>query len=430
MIGGNNEQFKSEVTVTLVKKTERKLGVADYANKIKKEVMMIPGVKVTVTPVSTMGQADDAPIQLLLKGPKVADLYKMADSIVRIMATVQGTQDIKLSVDKSKPEMQIVLDRDRMSALGISVFNVANTLRLAFAGNSDLQFSEGNKEFDINLRFEQNFRKSSADINALTVKNNQGKDVELQDFATVHQILGPNKLERINRISSLTVKASVSGRPVGTVGEEVKQAVSKRIHNNEISIEYAGQMKRQTEAFSSLLTAILFAILLVYLVMVALYNSYLHPFVVLFSLPMAIIGAFWALALTGSYLNVFSMIGMIMLMGLVAKNAILLVDFTNQLRVKGFEIKQALLEAGKERLRPILMTTLSMVFGMLPIALASGASSETKNGMAWVIIGGLLSSLLLTLFLVPAVYYTFESWVATLKARRSGKQALASVSAA
>jgi hydrophobic/amphiphilic exporter-1 (mainly G- bacteria), HAE1 family len=412
---GDNEQYKSEITVTLVPKEDRKMGISEYTNKIKQEILKIPGVKVTVAPVSMMGEADDAPIQVLLRGPEVANLYVMADSIMRIMKGVQGTQDIKLSVDKRKPEMQIALDREKMSMLGLSVFDVANTLRLAFAGNSDLQFSERDKEYNINLRFDQHNRKTIEDINALTFQNNQGKAIELQDFAKVYQTLGPNKLERYDRISSLTVKAAVTGRPVGTVGDEIKKEVNNKIHSNEISIEYTGQMKMQSDAFGSLLSAILFAIILVYLVMVALYNSYLHPFVVLFSLPMAVIGAFLALAFTGNYLNIFSMIGLIMLMGLVAKNAILLVDFTNQLREKGLKMKEALIEAGKERLRPILMTTLSMIFGMLPIALSSGASSESKNGMAWVIIGGLTSSLILTLVVVPSVYVTFDNMKEKIK---------------
>jgi hydrophobic/amphiphilic exporter-1 (mainly G- bacteria), HAE1 family len=169
-------------------------------------------------------------------------------------------------------------------------------------------------------------------------------------------------------------------------------------------------MERQAEAFGSLFTALFAAIIFVYLLMVALYNSYLYPFVVLFSIPVAVIGALFALALSGESLTIYSMIGMIMLIGLVAKNAILIVDFTNKLREGGKTTIEALLEAGKERLRPILMTTLAMVFGMLPIALASGAGAESKNGLAWVIIGGLLSSLLLTLVLVPTVYLTFEKY--------------------
>jgi hydrophobic/amphiphilic exporter-1 (mainly G- bacteria), HAE1 family len=405
---GSYEQNKSEINVTIVPKNERSVSMDQYTSMIQKEIMEIPGVKATLSRASTMGSSE-APIQVLLRGSDMNVLYVEADSIMRLMHKVAGTKNIELSVDQSKPEMRISLDRDKMAQLGLSVFDVANTLRLSFAGNSDLKFSEKSDEYDINLRFDQFDRKNPEDIGALTFQNSQGKTIELQSFANIQQSLGPTKLERYNRISSLTVKCDVEGRPTGTVGEEIKTTIAENIHSKEVSIEYIGQMKNQAEAFVSLFTAILVALIFVYLVMVALYNSYFYPFVVLFSIPMAVIGAILGLALTGNYLNIYAIIGMIMLIGLVAKNAILLVDFTNQLRAKGTSTFDALVEAGKERLRPILMTTFSMIFGMLPIALATGASSETKNGMAWVIIGGLTSSLLLTLVVVPSVYTTLNN---------------------
>jgi HAE1 family hydrophobic/amphiphilic exporter-1 len=202
------------------------------------------------------------------------------------------------------------------------------------------------------------------------------------------------------------------------VGAEIKKAVTDKIHNREVTIEYKGQMEQQADAFGSLFAALGIAIILVYFIMVSLYNSYLYPFVVLFSIPVAVIGALSALALAWQTLSIFSILGMIMLIGLVAKNAILLVDFANHLREEGKSVVEALVEAGKERMRPILMTTLAMVFGMLPIALASGEASEVKNGLAWAIIGGLTSSLMLTLVLVPCVYYTME----TLKEKRLAKR--------
>ena len=329
---------------------------------------------------------------------------------MKIIKEIPGTNDVKLSIDKSKPELQIKLDREKMEQLGLNVQQVGSAINLSLAGNTDLQYSDGDDDFDINVKFDQFNRKKIDDVGSLTFLNNQGKIVELKNFATITQSLGPNKLERYDRISSLTVKCSVYGRPVGTVGEEIKTAIKEKIHSPEITIDYKGQMERQSDAFSSLFTAIIFALILVYLVMVALYNSYLYPFVVLFSIPVAIIGALFALALSGESLTIFSMVGMIMLIGLVCKNAILIVDFANKFRDKGLTVREALIEAGKERLRPILMTTFSMIFGMLPIALASGASAESKNGLAWVIIGGLTSSLLLTLVLVPSVYMTMEKY--------------------
>lgn len=407
---GSSEKNKSEITVNLVAKDKRSMSVDQFAAMIKKEVQEIPGLKVSATPSSMMGNADDAPIQVLLRGPDVSKLFEVGDSVMKVIKQIPGTNDIKLSIDKSKPELQIKLDREKMEQLGLHVQQVGSTLNLALAGNTDLQYSEGDDDFNINVMFDRFNRKKIEDVGSLSFINNQGKVIELKNFAAITQSLGPNKLERYNRISSLTVNCSVYGRPVGTVGDEIKTSIKEKIHSPVITIDYKGQMERQSDAFSSLFTAIAAALIFVYLVMVALYNSYLYPFVVLFSIPVAVIGALFALALSGESLTIFSMVGMIMLIGLVCKNAILIVDFTNKFRDKGLSVREALIEAGKERLRPILMTTFSMIFGMLPIALASGASAESKNGLAWVIIGGLTSSLIFTLVLVPSVYTSMENY--------------------
>lgn len=411
---GTSESHKAELTVALVDKSKRSQTVAQYASAFRKEVLAdVPGVKVSSTPVAIMG-GSEAPIQVLLRGPDMNEIYSVADSVMRVMEGVAGVNDIRLSVDNSKPEMRVELDRDKMSLLGLSVAEVGNVLQVAFAGNTNLQYSEGGTDYDINVQLDQFDRKKVEDIGSISFVTSKGNTVELRQCAHIYQSLGPNKLERYDRISSLTVTSQVYGRPVGTVGEEIQQKVVKALHPRTVSIEYKGSLERQAEAFSSLLLALGAAVLLVYFVMVSLYNSYLYPFVVLFSLPVAVIGALLALALSGENLSIYSLIGIIMLMGLVAKNAILLVDFTNKLREEGRSVLDALVEAGKERLRPILMTTIAMVFGMLPLAIASGAGSETKNGLAWVIIGGLTSSLLLTLVLVPAVYSTMENakeWV-------------------
>jgi HAE1 family hydrophobic/amphiphilic exporter-1 len=232
--------------------------------------------------------------------------------------------------------------------------------------------------------------------------------IELNQIADINYGLGPSALERTNRISSITVKSGVTGRPSGTVGTEIKSAYEGHIPEG-ITIREGGLMEQQGDAFGMLGYAFLAAIVLIYLIMVILYNSLLTPVIVLFSIPLSMIGAFLALALTMSPLSIFSIIGLIALIGLVAKNAILLVDFANHARNdKGMNIYDAIIEAGKNRLRPILMTTFAMIFGMLPIALATGNGAELKNGMAWVIIGGLTSSMILTLIVVPAVNLTFD----------------------
>jgi HAE1 family hydrophobic/amphiphilic exporter-1 len=261
-------------------------------------------------------------------------------------------------------------------------------------------------------------RRSINDVAGLTFMNDRGQSIQLSQFATIRPSSGTTVLQRYNRVPSVTVNSQVIGRPVGSVGEDVMKRVKAMKLPEEVTIIPEGDMKYQTEAFGSMGIAFLASILFVYLIMVALYDSYLDPFVVLFSIPLAIIGALLALGLTIQSLTIFSILGMIMLVGLVGKNAILLVDFTNQMKAEGHTTYDALILAGKVRMRPILMTTFSMIFGMLPIALATGAGSEWKNGMAWALIGGLTSSLFLTLLVVPVVYQMFDR----LRARVSRKK--------
>jgi HAE1 family hydrophobic/amphiphilic exporter-1 len=234
--------------------------------------------------------------------------------------------------------------------------------------------------------------------------NKRGELIELNQFADIVYGLGPSTLERTNRIASITVRSNVVGRPTGTVGSEIMNAIQGQIPEG-ITVQESGSMEQQSNAFSSLGIAFLAAIVLIYLIMVILYNSLIDPLVVLVSVPLAMIGAFLALGLTLSTMTIFSIIGLIVLIAEVSKNAILLIDFAKTIRVEqNIDIFYALIEAGKERLRPILMTCISTICGMLPIALAIGSGAELKNGMAWVIIGGLTSSMFLTLVVVPVVY--------------------------
>jgi HAE1 family hydrophobic/amphiphilic exporter-1 len=410
----------SQITVAIVEKNKRKISVEDYGQMIKKEISgKVPGVKVSVTPTTLAGSASNAPVQIKIKGTELEKVTEGAATAKKIMMRIPGTSDVKYSIDDPKPEAQIQIDRDKMSQLGLSIADVGATLRASLAGNTDSKYTEGNYEYDINIKFDKFDSKNITDVSKITFINNAGQQVELSQFAEVFQSTGPSMLERTDRMTSITVTSNVVGRPSGTVSEEIAKALDGKLPAG-VTFESAGNIKQQNEAFSSLGFSFIAAIVLIYLIMVALYNSLLYPFVVLFSIPVAMIGSFTALALTMENLTIFSIVGLITLIGLVAKNAILLVDFTNNLKDEGMEVKKAIIEAGKERLRPILMTTLAMVFGMLPVAIASGAGAEIKNGMAWVIIGGLISSLILTLLLVPCVYYTAE----TIKTKFSAKRKL------
>jgi HAE1 family hydrophobic/amphiphilic exporter-1 len=241
--------------------------------------------------------------------------------------------------------------------------------------------------------------------------NNRGQQIELQQFARVYLSSGPTKLERRDRIGVLYVNGQVVGRPAGTIMEEFKKKIAADKLPAGIELAYLGMEKQRADGFGSLGLAMGIGILFIYLIMVALYDSYVYPVVVLFSLPLAMVGAMVALAVTGKSLSIFSMLGIIMLMGLVAKNAILLVDRANQTRLdQGLTVYEALLEAAQSRLRPILMTTATMIFGMLPIAISTAPGSEWKSGLAWALIGGLTSSMFLTLLVIPVVYMKIDEW--------------------
>lgn len=403
------ERNKSEISIKLVDKSERPFSSEQFSAMIQKELKeKIEGAKITTSQVDIMGNTSEAPIQLVLNGDNVDELLSYADTILAKMKMVPGTSDQKVSIENNKPEVSVKIDKEKMTALGLRMDKVGNVINLAFAGNSDTKLTQGQYDYDITVKFDAFNRQSTDELKQLSFANNAGQTIRLEQFATIERAIGPAKLERKDRISSVTVSCEVVGRPQGTVGAEIKALVDKNPLPKGMTLSYEGNMKQQADAFGSLGYALIASIIFVYLIMVALYNSYIYPFVVLFSIPVAIVGALLALAMNLQSLNIFSLLGIIMLIGLVAKNAILLVDYTNHLKEKGSNTFDALIESGKTRLRPILMTTIAMVIGMLPLALASGAGAEWKNGMAWALIGGLTSSMLLTLVVVPVMYVIID----------------------
>jgi HAE1 family hydrophobic/amphiphilic exporter-1 len=348
---------------------------------------------------------------LVVSAPEYEQARKGADQLLEMVKKIPGTADVRLSSEDGKPEMRIEIDREKMAALGLTVGEVGAGLRIAFNGDDDSRFREGSNEYPIRVLLDQFDRSRTRDIGNLPFLNRKGQLVELKQFAAIGMASGPTKLQRQNRNYSVNVLSQATGRPAGDIASDIRSAVAKTPLPNGVAITFEGDERNRTEGFGSLGLALLAAILFVYLIMVALYDSFAYPLVVLFSIPVAVIGAFLALALTMKALNIFTMLGMVMLVGLVGKNAILLVDRTNQMkRERGMSTFDALLEAGQTRLRPIFMTTASMIVGMMPIAFGVSAGSEWKSGLALALIGGLTSSLLLTLVLVPVVYEKVDQW--------------------
>jgi HAE1 family hydrophobic/amphiphilic exporter-1 len=426
LTGNSAKNNVTTINVKMIDRKERTIGAQEFAQALKADIMQIPGIRARVVAVSLTGGRAGDPIQFIVQGTDFDKVQETAATILDVVRHTPGTTDARYSIDDPRHEIQVRLDRDKIATLGLSVADIGSTLRLALNGNNDAKYNEGDYEYQIRVGVDNFDRTKADDVSKLTVLNREGKLIELNQFANITYGLGATALERTDRIPSIVVKCNVVGRPSGTVGNEISAAIMGTAPEG-VTIRPGGTMERQAGAFGSLGFAFLAALALIYLIMVVLYNSLTDPIIVMFSIPLSLIGAFLALALTMSTLNIFSIIGLIVLIGLVAKNAILLVDFTNHIREQGMNTYEALIEAGKERLRPILMTTFAMIFGMMPIALASGNAAEMKNGMAWVIIGGLTSSMLLTLVVIPVIYYIFDRiparfrWLKALRRKRIEK---------
>jgi len=384
-----------------------------YAAKIKKELAaQLAGAKITTSPVSIMGTAERASIDLVVTGTEQDSAMAFAKKALLALQKIDGVSDPKLSAEDGNPEVRVTLDRDKMALLGVNMDVVGGTMQTAFSGtdqDSKLKFREGEYEYDINLRYDNFNRKNADDVRNIMFVNNKGQNIRLSEFATISETSGPTVLERRDKLASVNVQAQVIGRPAGSVTTDFTESLKKLDKPAGVNYIFGGDAENQGNAFGTLGLALLLSIIIMYLIMVALYDDYVRPFVVLFSIPLSLIGALLALALTNNTLNIFSILGVIMLIGLVAKNAIMLVDFANQMKEKGESTDEALVHANNARLRPILMTTIAMVIGMLPIALASGGVAAIKHGLAWVIIGGLISSMFLTLIVVPVIYKIMDS---------------------
>lgn len=402
---GSTSNNNSELTVSLVPRSQRKLSTDDLTIKMKEKLMSLPGIKVRIQAVGLMGSSTRSPIQIVVTGTSFDDVSKAAKKAEALMKTIKGTSDVRLSSEDGKPELKVIVDRKKMAQLGLSITDVGGTMNTAFTGNDDSKFREGINEYDIRVMLDKFDRTDAKTVENMPFVNSKGQIVELKQFAEIVQSSGPTKLERRDRISSITLYSNAFGRTSGVIASEFMEKKKALDMPKGVEMNLIGEQKYFAESMLNMVIALFAGILFVYMIMVALYDSFVYPFVVLFSIPLAVIGAFYGLALTSKSISIYSMLGIIMLVGLVAKNAILLVDRANQMKIeKGLSTVEALTEAGQTRLRPILMTTFSMIMGMMPIAVSTAAGGEAKSALGVVLIGGLASSMFMTLLVVPVVY--------------------------
>ncbi len=410
---------RSELTVKMLPGKQKEIPTMQYMTAIRKKIEdKYPGIEVKAINIG-MVESEEAPIEIFLSSEDNELLMKEARRLKTAILGIKGAKDPTISTDDITPEVRIELDREKMGQLGLPIAIVGVQLQNALTGNDDTQFDDKGQEYDIRVMVDKFDRKNVDDIKSMTFITNDGKQVRLSEFAAISVENGNGSLERKNRIPNTTIRSYVMGTASGTVSAEIEKYLKENPLDENVRMLWGGEVKRQKESFGALGTAMGIGLILVYLIMVALYDNFVYPFVVLFSILMALVGAILALNLTSSSMGIFTMLGMLMLLGLVAKNAILIVDFTNHLKSEGKSTYNALLEAVKERMRPILMTTIAMVVGMIPIATASGSGAEWKNGLAWVLIGGLTSSMFLTIIVVPMMYYTVDRILSKLSKKKA-----------
>jgi HAE1 family hydrophobic/amphiphilic exporter-1 len=396
----------------------------EIAAELRQKVGDIPGAQVTINAVSGFRRGGfGAPIQIALVGKDTETLLETATNVRNLIAQIPGIKDPDLSWSAGKPELQVRVDREKATSLGISLAEIAAALRTAYEGDTSAKFREAGQEYDIRVRVRPDQRQRLSDLNDLVVGYVQGAPVYLRDVASVSLGEGPTKIERTDRQRRITVTANLL--PGFTPGN-MRQVIDAKLAEANIippgvRVSWFGENEVMAREGVYMAQALLLALILVYLLMVALFENWLYPFIIMFSQPQALVGALLALIIFRSELNIISMIGIIALVGIVGKNAILLVDYTNTLRQRGLPRDEALLESGETRLRPILMTTLSLVLAMIPIALAVGRGSEFRAPLGIVLLGGLTVSTLLTLIVIPCTYTVmddFTRWLGKLIWRR------------
>jgi HAE1 family hydrophobic/amphiphilic exporter-1 len=337
-------------------------------------------------------------------GNNIGSTNKVAEKIEGIVESTQGTVDVSISRKNPRPEVRIHLDRDKAASMGLNVALVADALRTNYYGFNDTKLRESGDDFDIELRLKKDQRESLREIGETLLTTMNGKTVKLRNVASIQQTFGPVEIDRKNRTRVTRVLAGVQGRVLGDVVHDIRMQMAELDVPVGISIEWGGEVEEQRRAFLDLTLLLIIGVILVYMVMAGEFEDFIDPFIIMFSVPFAFVGVFLAFVLTATPLNLMSFIGLIMLMGIVVKNAIVLVDYTKQLRTNGMGLHEAIVTGGRTRLRPVLMTSLTTIFGMVPLALSRGEGSEVWNTLGITVIGGLTVSSLVTLMLIPLLY--------------------------
>ncbi|HYE84262.1 MAG TPA: efflux RND transporter permease subunit [Clostridia bacterium] len=417
--GGQSNRANMNVTLKPLK--EREKSTARIVDELRRQVSLIPGAKINVNEVSsTFGGGGGSPISIAISGPDLDKLSEIAGSVEEKISKIEGTRQVKTSISEGRPEAQIYVNRDKASYYGLGTAQVASAVRTAVEGKVATTYKVGGDEIDVRVGYNGESKKSYAQLKSVSIMSPLGVEIPLIEVADIRIEEGPITITREDQERYVTVSSGVFGRDIGSVNREISTELNKMPLPSGYSIKYGGEQEQMMEAFSSLILALLLAIVLVYMVMAAQFESLLHPFTIMFSVPLAFTGSALGLAITRRAFSVPAFIGVIMLAGIVVNNAIVLVDYINTLRSRGMERQEAILKAGPTRLRPILMTTLTTILGLIPLALGIGEGAEAQAPMATVVIGGLTTSTILTLVIVPVIYSVFDDIAVRFRRKKSG----------
>jgi HAE1 family hydrophobic/amphiphilic exporter-1 len=408
--GALEEVNKGEIIVDLVPIHDRLYGQQDFKQYLRQTFRTTPSSIVTVQDYNAMAGGGNRAqlVQFNLRSTDWNALVAAEQKTREAMKKNPGLVDVDSTLRPGKPQLEVVVDRERAAALGIPAAVLGQNVRALMGGDKVADFHEGIDSYDIKVRLPPAILADPAALGAVPVRTPSGQLVELRSVAAVKPALGPAQIEHQAQIRQVTMLADLRNYPLKSAMDYLKDFASQSLPKNVI-YDFEGQGREQEKMAKAFVTALLLGVVLVYIILAAQFESLVHPFTIMMSLPFAVIGGIGGLLVASQYLSMMSMIGFIMLMGLVTKNGILLVEFTNQLRHEGKSTKEALLEAGPIRLRPILMTSVAMIAGMIPVALARGDGAETRVPMAVAIIGGLLTSTVLTLGIVPVVYSLLDA---------------------
>lgn len=411
---GNSGSHTGEVRATLVPSSERQRSTADIAKQIRADLAHIPGVVLRVREsqglfIFRILEGDETGAEVQIRGYDLEIAKNLAHQVKSEMEKIAGISDVRISREEGQPEEIVQIDRAKAAALGLTVTEIARAIETSLTGTNASMYRDGGDEYKILVRMAESDRLSVNDVLDMTVTSDNGHSVVLKNVVSLKRREGPVRIEREDQQRIIAVSGNVAGRDFGSVMADVKAVVNGIAKPADFDIVLSGQYEEQQKAFFELLMGFGLAIILVYMVMASQFESLRDPFIVMFSIPLAIIGVVLTLILTHTTFNVQSFMGCIMLTGIVVNNAIILVDYTNLLRKRDrMSLIDAVITGATRRLRPIMMTTLTTVVGLLPLAIGLGDGGEVQAPMARVVIGGLLSSSFITLFIIPILYSYFE----------------------